>query len=482
MKIMYKKLLIMLLLIASSTANAYDFNYKWSTWYIDDNLKNKIDILVERKMWTPELKLKYFNILKKYDLSNFNETKRWIINYLFLKLDPLKANIVKAWTPVILNPPIVQEPVFTPIIPPENNTHSWPRIFTNSYSSELEKRYVETLRKSVREYIEVNADFEYTEYGNAFLIDFKETYKIDTKIPLESYKQIKWIGRELLFKRLWNYYITSWGYSVEKKLTLKDIISTVKFSWTSDEPYTFNIRDWYYYIYTFYDIKYYTITDWEYLSRLKWIQNLKDTVLLKKWNELILVFKFWESRLFPASNLSEIKNPKEILNAIWRDMENYKWSDYESTLASISSKTKELIKWTKTEEEKIKAIYSWITWNIKYDEYSKKFVQWKIDEKTYLAAVDNDVFTWIWSYKKLNAVCDWYTKLFLYMLAFAWVNGISTEIWTVTQQWITVSHAWNRIWNKLYDSTWDINSLWVASKFKWYALSPEEMYKTHIKK
>ncbi|EKE28008.1 MAG: hypothetical protein ACD_3C00111G0025 [uncultured bacterium (gcode 4)] len=488
-----KAIIIAILLLVSSTASAYDFTYKWNSWSINDNLKNKVDLLIERKMQSGETRLRYFNLLQKYDISKYTEIKKWILNYLIAKLDPYKKNfsenLTRVKTPLVVstvsdtNSVTVQQPVFTPIVGPKNNVQDWPRIFTYTYSNDAEKKYIETLKKSVKEYVELNNDYEFTEYSNTFRLNLNEYYKISTDNPLEAYKRIPTISREILYKKWWSYYVTSSWYSIEKKKTIKDIAAAVKFSWESEDTVVFNVRDWYYHAYWLYNIDYYTIPeDGMYLSQYKGLSSINNVILLKKSGKYLLITKFTESKLFPVQFLSKIKNPLEILNAVWRDMYFYKWTDFESTMQSISTKTAEITNWLTSDEEKIKAIYSWITGNLKYDEYSKTFIEWKITEDKYLEWVDKNVFTWLWSFKSRNAVCDWYTKLFLYMLSFAGIDWISTEIWTVSQWWRTISHAWNRINDKLYDTTWDINSLGNPAKFNWYGLTQDEMYKTHVKK
>jgi len=114
----------------------------------------------------------------------------------------------------------------------------------------------------------------------------------------------------------------------------------------------------------------------------------------------------------------------------------------------LKEKSVELTKWLST-EEKIAAIYNYILENIHYTE--------NLDFQSLEILENKKIFSGIETFRNKNWVCEWYTKLFMYMLNFAWVSdtevirGFVIDATDFPEIW----HAWVRIWNKYYDPTFD---------------------------
>jgi len=139
----------------------------------------------------------------------------------------------------------------------------------------------------------------------------------------------------------------------------------------------------------------------------------------------------------------------------------YVW-DYEEILTKINNETLKLTTNLNTDEEKIKAIYDWIIKNI---DYYKNYSDW-----------NKSVFSWILTFENKTWVCDWYTKLFSYMLSFAGVNDVEIIRWYAIDSLDFPSfwHAWIRIWENYYDPTFD-DPIWGDSEdlYMYYSIPKE---------
>jgi hypothetical protein len=71
----------------------------------------------------------------------------------------------------------------------------------------------------------------------------------------------------------------------------------------------------------------------------------------------------------------------------------YKENDLDNIFNKIKTQALDLTNNYEKKDDKILALYSWITKNIKYDNLSTNFIENKITEKYYLSKVDNNVFT-----------------------------------------------------------------------------------------
>ena len=119
-------------------------------------------------------------------------------------------------------------------------------------------------------------------------------------------------------------------------------------------------------------------------------------------------------------------------------------------------------------DDKIKTIYKYILDKLYYYRWDFNF--------------HKEIFSWLSSYKNWYWVCDWYTKLFWYMLFFSWIENFEIKKWYVinSSDFPNVWHAWLKIDNFYYDPTFDdpiwINKNKTYSDFLYYKLPKEIIY------
>lgn len=172
-------------------------------------------------------------------------------------------------------------------------------------------------------------------------------------------------------------------------------------------------------------------------SRLWFVINYKKIKLISDSIIFWIPNKYWF--------LQEIKNDKKELNY-----------ETDSLFQNIKNITLNLTKW-KSEKEKIKILYNYILDNIEYPEsYSLS---------------DSKLFSWIDTFKNKSWICEWYVKLFMYMLNFSNINYTEVKRWYVIDafDFPQVWHAWIKIWDYYYDITFD-DPIWInkTKEFKNY--------------
>ena len=156
--------------------------------------------------------------------------------------------------------------------------------------------------------------------------------------------------------------------------------------------------------------------------------------------------------------LKEIKDDKKILNY-----------DTDDIFLKLKQETKKLTYW-KAKSEKIKILYNYILSNISYTE------NYSLD--------DPKIFSWIFTYINKNWVCEWYVKLFMYMLNFAYIDNVEVIRWYVLDatDFPNIWHAWVRIWDKYYDPTFD-DPVWITKTKKYneykYFWLPYDLFYTN---
>jgi hypothetical protein len=97
---------------------------------------------------------------------------------------------------------------------------------------------------------------------------------------------------------------------------------------------------------------------------------------------------------------------------------------------------------------------------------------------------DANIFSGINTFANKNWVCEWYVKMFLYMLNFASVDNSEVLRWYVldAQDFPQVWHAWIKIWDKYYDPTFD-DPVWqlktkTFTEYKYFWL-PYDLFYTN---
>ena len=172
-----------------------------------------------------------------------------------------------------------------------------------------------------------------------------------------------------------------------------------------------------------------------------WIDTNKTLVFLREDGQLWFAVNYKKVKLISDSIIYWIPWKYNFLKEV-KDDKKKLINETDYAFKSIKDITFNLTNW-KTESEKIKIIYDYVLRNIKYTEnYSLN---------------DYRIFSGINTYINKDWVCEWYTKLFLYMLNFSWLNHSEVIRWYVldAQDFPEVWHAWIKIWNKYYDPTFD---------------------------
>lgn len=252
----------------------------------------------------------------------------------------------------------------------------------------------------------------------------------------------------------------------------------------------------------------YEIDNYEISKEIKKLYN-KDGIFLENW--VWYYYKIWNYNFFEKPNLVTIETLEENkidinktvlfftdLNILWfannpekiklisdkiiywipnkysflleiKDDTKYLKSDYDNIFEWLKNKTLELTKWLK-KEDKIEKIYYYILDNNKYTQE--------------INLEDKKIFSGIELYKNWDWVCEWYIKLFMYMLSFAWVWDVSTIRGYVVNVpgFPDVWHWWVKIWDKYYDITFD-DPTWITKtktkeNYKYFAL-PKDIFYTN---
>lgn len=193
-----------------------------------------------------------------------------------------------------------------------------------------------------------------------------------------------------------------------------------------------------------------------------WIDT-KKTLYVKDWEKYYFVNEFSKIKIISDEIIKNITNKDEFIVYLADDLRYYN-EDYDETIKSIKSLTESLVINQTTDEDKISSVYKWIVDNISYNS----------DFKT----SNNEVYSWVYTFRNKTWVCDWYTKLFLYMLSFAWIKDVEVIRWFAydNADFPEFWHAWVRIGNYYYDPTFD-DPVWVSfDEYLYYKLPKELLY------
>lgn len=289
---------------------------------------------------------------------------------------------------------------------------------------------------------------------------FKKYYEINsTNYNYFLTNKLNW-GIIIKYKN--NYIITN-DYKKEKKYTYKELEKVFKNYYDSLTPYFLN--NWVYYSYKYSYYIYFDNIDWVYLSDLEANKiDLNNTLYIKNWDKYYFSNNYEKIRLVSENIISNISNKNEFIYNLADDNKFISWN-YDEILSQIKSTTNTIVSWINSNDEKIKIIYKWIVDNIiYYQNYSDG---------------NKQIYSWILTYKNKTWVCDWYTKLFVYMLSFAWVTNVEVKRWYAfdSSDFPNFWHAWVKIWNTYYDPTFD-DPIWWDGKndFYYFSIPYELMY------
>jgi len=263
------------------------------------------------------------------------------------------------------------------------------------------------------------------------------------------------------------------SWIVEVKKTLSEIVSDKYYSFDelipffenyldTSNPYVF--KDWVYYSYTyekyliFKDITEITFETLEY----NWIDYKTDLLVKDNW-KYYFVKDYKKVKIVSEDIIKNITNKDQFFTYLLDDLRYYN-EDYDTTIFSIKELTEKLISWKTIDEDKISTVYKWVVDNI---EYNSDFKTWS-----------DQVYSWIYTYRNKTGVCDWYTKILLYMLSFAWIDDVEVIRWYAydNADFPDFWHAWVRIGNYYYDPTFD-DPTWIAyTEYLYYKLPKELLY------
>jgi len=323
--------------------------------------------------------------------------------------------------------------------------------------------FVNELINNWYRYVEVSNNFEFSEKWEIYKIIFTTYYKVDE----ESYQYFikNKINNWYLIKYKNEFFIV-WKYSLEKKYLYEELKNIFSNYYDLENPYLLN--NWVYYSYNFSKYLFFEDSAWVYLSDLENNKiDIKNTLFIKDKNKYYFSNDYKKLRLVWENIISNISNKNEFLYNIADDNKFFQ-ANYDKELESIRNITTQIISSVSSDEEKIKIIYNWVIDNISYYKDFRNS--------------DNQVYSWILTFKNKTWVCDWYTKLFSYMLSFAWVKDVETKRWFVfdSLDFPAFWHAWVRVWDKYYDPTFDdpIWPIWLNgnNEFYYFALPYDLMY------
>lgn len=465
MKKIIKHILFFIFLIGLLDQSfAFNFSLNSSVYYINNTLKNKVDTFLNLKVKDETRAKQYIIALSKINVNKLDNSKKTIYNYLYYKLTIFWIKNSNAQT------------TQTTLTQSQNSSVTTNLSYT--FSSDEEKNYITELQKYTKEFRVVDLTYNFYQDNVKYNLWINSYYLVETNKPISLYLNISWLEKEVLYKKWNNFYISKWGYKIEKFIDIEELKKRVKIYSESEDPILFEQKDWYYFANNLYKYSYFEIPSVGMLpSRYPDVKNISDSILLKKDGKYLLLINFEVKQAFKTALLDKITNKKDFLNYFWKDIYSYTWNDINQIMESIKTKTELIINWAWNDNEKILAIYSWITANVWYDDFSLDYINWKYSEVYFMDNVDKSVFSWLWAFKNKKAVCDGFSHLFLYMLNFSWIEDSKIETGEAYLSWNWIAHSWNKIWNDYYDSTWDIYSLWNKSLFKRYKIDYDNFFK-----
>ena len=177
-----------------------------------------------------------------------------------------------------------------------------------------------------------------------------------------------------------------------------------------------------------------------------------------------------------------------FFNSIFAFSEDYERIDLQSKsipseLRTIDQITNHLTKNSLTKKEKVRAIYIWISYNIKYDLELLKSVGSTTDKTP--ENLISDVL------EKRKGVCAHYAHLFHAMCMSSGIKSYFVSGYTRDEDGkiANVSHAWNAVF--IDDKFYQIDATWAAGYFQdnkyvhqfrdlYFLIKPSEFIKTHI--
>ena len=242
------------------------------------------------------------------------------------------------------------------------------------------------------------------------------------------------------------------------------------FKYYSNNPDNIIFEDWIRYTLIFESLL--RFEEWSKVTKrdllFNWIKPEEALVFVREEGDFGFVTDYKKVKLISNDILYWVTQKYDFLKEI-KDDKKKLVNETDVFFKDLKEKTIELTNW-KTDNEKIKIIYNYILANIKYSE------NFHID--------DPKIYSWIQSFKNKDWVCEWYTKVFLYMTSFAGINDIELIRWFVLDavDFPKIWHAWIRHGNSYYDPTFD-DPVWQTetrkeSEYHYFWL-PKDLFYTN---
>ena len=422
----------------------------------------------------PDIKPLYNNIINKFIKKYWEKQTVEIIKGLNLKLEILsKSNKYKDKLDLIDDlRRLGYEWIFNYDLEYNlENNESFQKIkeltYRKNFSSSIDDNFSEpsflnSFKDAWFSIYRTNENLEYLDWASIKKFNFSKYFIIDSN----NYKVLLWKSWIVLTKKnSWEYWFLE-DFTTEEKIPYskaKDyfydyIKEDYNFFYKWNDLYTYNFDN-----FSFFDSDY-----WFYLSEIDNSSIDRKTTILYKdrdWNYKFIK-TFQEERLVSNDIVFWEKLKKQILDNI-KDDKKYLSGDNDKEYEEIKELSLSLTKWL-SDQEKIKKVYAWILENITYT--------------TNFNLSDYRIYSWVLTYKYQDGVCDWYVKLFAYLLEFSWFENLEIIRWYVldAKDFPQVGHAWIKIWDYYYDPTFD-DPIWSQltksfSEYKYYKLPKDLFY------
>lgn len=334
-----------------------------------------------------------------------------------------------------------------------------------------EQNDIDTISKSVKTFQTIESSWKIV-WKNQ-VVEFTSYYELTDNNIQKYFNKHSLLKNECLLKVINKniYRITLNWCKISNQYTVKEIIDkNLNIGlFTINDPLVWLDENNNYFVYSL-NKTYYPWEDFT-LSSLISESEIKDTLILKEWDiyKLIKLDQFQKIEMFSKDFLEkeypELNNKEslKVLALMFTNYKDYIKNDFQNVLKEIKSKSIELTNWKNYDEDKILAIYDWITNNITYDINTSKYIKWEISREELDKIINLRVQTSIWTFKDKIWVCEWIASLFHLMLQFAWVTWSEYEVWWAYSNKYML-HAWNKVWNYYFDATYDLN--WQKNFYK----------------
>ncbi|MDD3794204.1 MAG: transglutaminase-like domain-containing protein [Candidatus Gracilibacteria bacterium] len=327
-----------------------------------------------------------------------------------------------------------------------------------------EQNDIDTISKSVKTFQTIESSGKIV--GKNQVVEFTSYYELTDNNIQKYFNKHSLLKNECLLKVINKniYRITLNGCKISNQYTVKEIIDkNLNIGlFTINDPLVGLDENNNYFVYSL-NKTYYPGEDFT-LSSLISESEIKDTLILKEGDiyKLIKLDQFQKIEMFSKDFLEkeypELNNKEslKVLALMFTNYKDYIKNDFQNVLKEIKSKSIELTNGKNYDEDKILAIYDWITNNITYDINTSKYIKGEISREELDKIINLRVQTSIGTFKDKIGVCEGIASLFHLMLQFAGVTGSEYEVGGAYSNKYML-HAWNKVGNYYFDATYDLN-------------------------